>query len=113
MPRFSFNSLTGELFLPDPEGEELPNFAAARDVAEKSARETAIEANQDRRQGARLHYRHGPRRERGRGRFPQGTCSMLTLGSLCSYQLDDRAASVDSKLAPISVPNACSAFPGC
>jgi hypothetical protein len=44
MPRFHFNSLTSELFLPDPEGEELPNLAAARDVAEKSARETAIEA---------------------------------------------------------------------
>jgi hypothetical protein len=44
MPRFHFNSLTGDMFLPDPEGEELANLAAARDVAEKSARETAIEA---------------------------------------------------------------------
>ena len=44
MPLFHFNSLTGNLFLPDPEGEELPNLAAARDVAEKSAREAAIEA---------------------------------------------------------------------
>jgi hypothetical protein len=44
MPRFHFNSLTGEMFLPDPEGEELPNLAVARDVAEKSAREAAIEA---------------------------------------------------------------------
>ena len=44
MPRFHFNSLTGDMFLPDPEGEELPNLAAARDVAEKSAREALIEA---------------------------------------------------------------------
>ena len=44
MPRFHFSSLTGDMFLPDPEGEELPNLAAARDVAVKSAREAAIEA---------------------------------------------------------------------
>lgn len=44
MPRFHFNSSTGDMFLPDPEGEELPNLAAASDVAEKSAREAAIEA---------------------------------------------------------------------
>lgn len=44
MPRFHFNSLTGDLFLPDPEGEELPNLAAVLDVAEKSAREALIEA---------------------------------------------------------------------
>jgi hypothetical protein len=44
MPRFHFNSLTGDMFLPDPEGEELPNAAAAHDVAEKSAREAMIEA---------------------------------------------------------------------
>jgi hypothetical protein len=44
MPRFHFNSLTGEMFLPDPEGEELPNLAAAHGVAERSAREALIEA---------------------------------------------------------------------
>ncbi|SHN83964.1 DUF6894 family protein [Bradyrhizobium erythrophlei] len=44
MPRFHFNSLTGDMFLPDPEGEELPNLDAARDVAEQSAREALIEA---------------------------------------------------------------------
>jgi hypothetical protein len=33
MPLFHFNSVTGDLFLPDPEGEELPNVAAARGVA--------------------------------------------------------------------------------
>jgi hypothetical protein len=44
MPLFHFNSLTGDLFLPDPEGEELPNLDAARDVAEQSAREALIEA---------------------------------------------------------------------
>jgi hypothetical protein len=32
------------MFLPDPEGEELPNLDAARDVAEQSAREALIEA---------------------------------------------------------------------
>jgi hypothetical protein len=36
---FHFNSLTRDMFLPDPEGEELPNLDAARDVAELSARE--------------------------------------------------------------------------
>jgi hypothetical protein len=44
MPLFHFNSLTGDMFLPDPEGEELPNVAAARDVAEQSARQALIEA---------------------------------------------------------------------
>ncbi len=44
MPLFHFNSLTGGVVLPDLEGEELPNVAAARAVAEESARETLIEA---------------------------------------------------------------------
>jgi hypothetical protein len=44
MPLFHFNSLTGDMFLPDPEGEELPSVTAAREVAERSARETLIEA---------------------------------------------------------------------
>jgi hypothetical protein len=44
MPLFHFNSLTGDLFLPDPEGEELPNVDSAREVAEQSAREALIEA---------------------------------------------------------------------
>jgi hypothetical protein len=44
MPMFHFNSLTGDLFLPDPEGEELPNVDSARKVAERSAREALIEA---------------------------------------------------------------------
>jgi hypothetical protein len=44
MPLFHFNSLTGDLFLPDPEGEELPSIDAAREVAEQSAREALIEA---------------------------------------------------------------------
>jgi uncharacterized protein DUF6894 len=44
MPTFHFNSLTGDLLLPDPDGEELPSIDAARDVAEKSAREALIEA---------------------------------------------------------------------
>jgi hypothetical protein len=44
MPVFHFNSLTGDMFLPDPEGEELPNLAAAREAAEITARETLIEA---------------------------------------------------------------------
>ena len=44
MPVFHFNSLTGDMFLPDPEGEELPSLAAAREAAEIPARETLIEA---------------------------------------------------------------------
>lgn len=44
MPVFHFNSLTGDMFLPDPEGEELPSATAARGVAETSAREALIEA---------------------------------------------------------------------
>ena len=44
MPRFHFNSLTGDMFLPDPEGEELPDLATVNSVAEKSAREALIEA---------------------------------------------------------------------
>ena len=44
MPRFHFNSLTGDMFLPDPEGEEVPDLAAAHRVAERSAREALIEA---------------------------------------------------------------------
>jgi hypothetical protein len=42
MPVFHFNSLTGDMFLPDPEGEELPSLAAAREAAEITARETLI-----------------------------------------------------------------------
>jgi hypothetical protein len=44
MPMFHFNSRTGDLLLPDLEGEELPNVTAARKVAEVTARETLIEA---------------------------------------------------------------------
>jgi hypothetical protein len=33
LPLFHFNSLTGDLFLPAPEGEELPNVDSAREVA--------------------------------------------------------------------------------
>jgi hypothetical protein len=44
MPVFHFNSLTGDVFLPDPEGEELPSVAAAREVAEITAREILVEA---------------------------------------------------------------------
>ena len=44
MPMFHFNSRTGDVVLPDTEGEELPNVDAARDGAVASARETLIEA---------------------------------------------------------------------
>jgi hypothetical protein len=44
MPLFHFNSLTGDECLPDLEGEELPNVAAARGVAEQSARDALVEA---------------------------------------------------------------------
>ena len=44
MPMFHFNSVTGDMFLPDPEGEQLPNLAAARKVAETTAKEALIEA---------------------------------------------------------------------
>jgi hypothetical protein len=44
MPLFHFNSYTGDLILPDLEGEDLQDEAAARDVALTSAREALIEA---------------------------------------------------------------------
>jgi hypothetical protein len=44
LPLFHFNSRTGDMVLPDLEGEELPNVAAACEVAIASARETLIEA---------------------------------------------------------------------
>ena len=44
MPLFHFNSCSGDVVLPDLEGEELPSLAEAREVAFKSARETLIEA---------------------------------------------------------------------
>jgi hypothetical protein len=44
MPVFHFNAFSGGTNFPDPEGEELPDLAAARRVAETSARETLIEA---------------------------------------------------------------------
>lgn len=44
MPLFHFNSHAGDVVLPDLEGEELPNAALARVVAEVSAREALIEA---------------------------------------------------------------------
>jgi hypothetical protein len=40
MPLFHFNSQTGGVVLPDLEGEELPDVAVAREVAEESARES-------------------------------------------------------------------------
>ena len=44
MPLFHFNSCSGDVVLPDLEGEELPSLAEAREVASASARETLIEA---------------------------------------------------------------------
>jgi hypothetical protein len=44
MPTFHINSLTKGMFLPDPEGEVLPNLPAAHDVAMQSAKEALIEA---------------------------------------------------------------------
>jgi hypothetical protein len=44
MPLFHFNSCSGDVILPDLEGEELPSVAQAREVAFASARETLIEA---------------------------------------------------------------------
>jgi hypothetical protein len=37
MPLFHFNSRTGDVMLPDLEGEDLPDLAAARTVAMSSA----------------------------------------------------------------------------
>ena len=44
MPLFHFNSCSGDVILPDLEGEELPSVAQAREVAFASAPETLIEA---------------------------------------------------------------------
>jgi len=44
MPLFHFNSRTGDTVLPDLEGEDLPNVAAARSVAMTTAREALAEA---------------------------------------------------------------------
>jgi hypothetical protein len=44
MPLFHFNSLTAGKVLRDLEGEDLPDIATARKVAENSAREALIEA---------------------------------------------------------------------
>jgi hypothetical protein len=44
MPLFHFNSRTGDVMLPDLEGEDLPDLAAARVVAMSSAREALAEA---------------------------------------------------------------------
>ena len=44
MPWFHFNSRTGEILLPDIEGEELPDLEAACSVARSSAQEALIEA---------------------------------------------------------------------
>jgi hypothetical protein len=44
MPLFHFNSQTGDRMLPDLEGEDLPDFAAARSVAMTTAREALLEA---------------------------------------------------------------------
>jgi hypothetical protein len=44
MPLFHFNSLTAGKVLRDLQGEDLPDVATARKVAENSARETLIEA---------------------------------------------------------------------
>ena len=44
MPVFHFNSRTGDVTLPDVEGEDLPDLEAARLVALTSAQETLVEA---------------------------------------------------------------------
>jgi hypothetical protein len=44
MPLFHFNSRTGDVILPDIEGEDLPDLASARTVAISSAREALAEA---------------------------------------------------------------------
>ena len=44
MPLFHFNSRTGDVLLPDVEGEDLPDLAAARVVEVSSAREALAEA---------------------------------------------------------------------
>jgi hypothetical protein len=44
MPLFHFNSRTAGVMLPDLEGEDLPDLAAARTVAMSSAREALAEA---------------------------------------------------------------------
>jgi hypothetical protein len=44
LPILHFNSRSGDTTLPDVEGEELPDLAAARRVAIASARETIVEA---------------------------------------------------------------------
>jgi hypothetical protein len=44
MPLFHFDSQTGDRMLPDLEGEDLPNVAAARSVAMTTAREALLEA---------------------------------------------------------------------
>jgi hypothetical protein len=44
MPLFHFNSRTGDVILPDLEGEDLPDLAAAPTVAVSSAREALAEA---------------------------------------------------------------------
>ena len=44
MPLFHFNSRTGDAVLADPEGEELPTLAAAREVALATALEALLEA---------------------------------------------------------------------
>jgi hypothetical protein len=44
MPLFHFNSCSGDVVLPDLEGEELPSLAEAREVAFASARETLMSA---------------------------------------------------------------------
>jgi hypothetical protein len=44
MPLFHFNSRTGEIVLPDVEGEDCPDLDTARVVALSSAQEALIEA---------------------------------------------------------------------
>jgi hypothetical protein len=44
MPLFHFNSRTGDVVLPDLEGEDLADLAAARRIAVSSAREALAEA---------------------------------------------------------------------
>ena len=44
MPLFHFNSRTGDVMLPDIEGEDLPDLASAGTVAISSAREALAEA---------------------------------------------------------------------
>lgn len=73
MPVFHFNSLTGDMFLPDPEGEELSSISAGPQGGQKNGQGDFDRSDQERGGRPGLHSGYRWRRARGRDCSAEGS----------------------------------------